>query len=86
MLVAICVSLCGIIGWIGLVIPHVGRLIIGPDHLVLLPFSLLGGAVFLLSVDLIIRLIMPEEFPIGVLTGLLGTPVVAILLWKSQKY
>ena len=84
-IVAVCVSLCGIIGWVGLVIPHIGRLLVGADHLILLPFCLLGGAVFLLMVDLIIRLFMPGEFPIGVLTGLLGAPVFAILLWKSQK-
>jgi iron complex transport system permease protein len=84
-IVAVCVSLCGIIGWVGLVIPHIGRLLVGADHLVLLPFSLLGGAAFLLAVDLIIRLIIPGEFPIGVLTGLLGAPVFAILLWRSQK-
>jgi iron complex transport system permease protein len=84
-IVAVCVSLCRIIGWVGLVIPHIGRLMVGADHLVLVPFSLLGGVGFLLTVDLIIRLIMPGEFPIGVLTGLMGSPVFEILLWKSQK-
>lgn len=84
-IVAICVSLCGIIGWIGLVIPHIGRLLVGADHIVLLPFSLLCGAVFLLIIDLFIRICIPGEFPIGVIIGLLGAPVFAFILWKSQK-
>ena len=79
---AVCIS--GIIGWIGLVIPHIGRLLVGPDHRHLLPVSLLVGAGYLVAVDTIARSIMVVEVPIGILTALIGAPFFAILLRKNR--
>jgi len=70
----------GIIGWVGLIIPHVGRMIVGPDNRILLPFSALLGALYLLLVDNISRLVFPVEIPLGILTSLLGIPVFAVAL------
>jgi iron complex transport system permease protein len=74
----------GIIGWVGLIIPHVGRMIVGPDNRVLLPFSALLGALYLLLVDNISRLVFPVEIPLGILTSLLGIPVFAIALRRGR--
>jgi iron complex transport system permease protein len=79
------VAMCGIIGWIGLVIPHIGRMIAGPDNRVLLPVCLFIGAVFLLTVDNVSRLLFAVEIPIGILTSILGIPVFAGILRHSSK-
>lgn len=80
---AVCIS--GIIGWIGIMIPHIGRLIVGPDHKHLLPISMLIGASYLVAVDTIARTTLTTEIPIGILTAVFGAPVFAFLLRKSQK-
>jgi len=79
---AVCVS--GIIGWIGLVIPHIGRLLVGADNKYLLPVSALLGAIYLVSVDTLARTLMETEIPIGILTALVGAPVFAYLLRKNR--
>ncbi|MCW4015185.1 MAG: iron ABC transporter permease [Candidatus Bathyarchaeota archaeon] len=79
---AVCVS--GVIGWIGLVIPHVGRMLVGPDYKKLLPISTVIGAVYLLIVDDIARTLTTGEIPLGILTALIGTPFFAYILWKSK--
>jgi len=79
---AVCIS--GIIGWIGLVIPHIGRLLVGPDHRYLLPASLFTGAAYLVIVDTIARSAMVTEIPIGILTAIIGAPVFAYLLRKNS--
>ena len=79
---AVCVS--GIIGWIGLVIPHIGRLLVGSDNKYLLPVSALIGAIYLVSVDTLARTLMETEIPIGILTALVGAPVFAYLLRKNR--
>ena len=79
------VALGGIIGWVGLVIPHMGRMIIGPDNRYLLPFSALLGALFLLLVDNVSRQLFTVEVPLGILTALLGIPVFAWVLRLAQK-
>ncbi|WP_291460068.1 iron ABC transporter permease [Desulfobacula sp.] len=79
---AVCIS--GIIGWIGIMIPHIGRLIVGPDHKYLLPISMLIGASYLVAVDTIARAALVTEIPIGILTAIFGAPVFAFLLRKSQ--
>ncbi len=82
---AVCVS--GNIGFVGLVMPHMMRLLLGPDHRVLLPASALGGAVFLLLCDALGRVVIPpEEVKVGVMTALLGTPYFLFLLRKLQKH
>jgi iron complex transport system permease protein len=80
---AVCIS--GIIGWIGIMIPHIGRLIVGPDHKHLLPISLVIGAAYLVAVDTIARTALTTEIPIGILTAIFGAPVFALLLRKTQK-
>ena len=78
------VSVCGIVGWVGLIIPHVGRMFVGPNHRVLLPTSMVLGAVFLLIVDDIARTSTAQEIPIGILTGVIGAPFFAYLLRKTK--
>ena len=78
------VSLCGIIGWIGLVIPHIGRLLVGPDNRRLIPVSILVGGGFLVAVDTVARSAASAEIPIGVLTAIIGAPLFAILLRRSR--
>jgi len=79
------VSICGIIGWIGLVIPHVTRMIVGPDHKILLPASVVTGAFFLLLIDDVTRTVTTVEIPIGILTALIGVPFFLYLLRKSKE-
>ncbi len=78
------VSISGVIGWVGLVIPHAGRLLVGPDHKRLMPASILLGAAFLLLIDSIARALLPGEIPLGVLTGLVGVPVLILLLRRNR--
>ncbi len=85
LLTAISVCLCGTIGWIGLVIPHFARLIVGANHSRLLPFSALIGGIFMLFIDTLTRTIGPEEMPVSILTGIIGAPFYIILLFKQQK-
>jgi len=84
MISAASVSISGIIGWIGLVIPHIGRLLVGPDNKRLLPVVALVGASYLITVDTIARTAMESEIPIGILTALVGAPIFAYLLKKSR--
>jgi iron complex transport system permease protein len=79
---AVCIS--GIIGWIGIMIPHIGRLLVGPDHKYLLPISMVIGAAYLTLVDTIARTALATEIPIGILTAIFGAPVFALLLRTSQ--
>ncbi len=78
------VSISGIIGWIGLVIPHIGRLLVGPDNKYLLPVVVLVGASYLVAVDTIARTAIESEIPIGILTAMVGAPIFAYLLKKSR--
>ncbi len=81
---AVCVS--GFIGFVGLIVPHILRLILGPDHRILLPASALGGAIFLVGCDLIARVVvMPAEINVGIITSLIGAPYFLYLLIKSRK-
>ncbi|EHS54098.1 ABC-type transporter, integral membrane subunit [Rhizobium sp. PDO1-076] len=79
------VACCGIIGWVGLVIPHVARAISGPDHGRLLPVSILLGAIYMLLVDNIARTVTTAEIPVGIITSLIGVPVFAVLLRRMQS-
>jgi iron complex transport system permease protein len=81
---AICVSVSGIIGFVGLLVPHMMRLITGPDNRRLVPVSLLVGAILLLVADTITRAVLPSEIPIGVLTALIGGPFFCYLFRKQQ--
>ena len=81
---AVCVSVSGIIGFVGLLVPHMMRLMCGPDNRRLMPISLLAGAVILLVADTITRAVLPSEIPIGVLTALIGGPFFCYLFRKQQ--
>ena len=84
MLAAICVSVSGIIGFVGLLVPHTVRFITGPDNRKLLPISMLTGAFLLLFADTITRAVLPHEIPIGVLTALTGGPVFCWIFKKNR--
>lgn len=85
MLTAAAVSVAGSIGFIGLIVPHILRLIIGPRHRWLLPSACVGGAIFLIGVDLVIRVcFVHEQLPIGVVTAALGAPFFLFLLLRSS--
>lgn len=86
LLTSVAVSMVGPVGFVGLVVPHVLRLIIGPDYRVLLPASLLGGAVFLTLADAAARVLLAnQELPVGVITGVAGGPFFLYLLWRYRR-
>ena len=81
---AACVSVSGIIGFVGLLVPHMMRALMGPDNRRLLVFSLLSGAILLLCADTVTRAVLPHEIPIGVLTALIGGPFFCFLFRRRQ--
>lgn len=86
LMVAVVVSFSGIIGFVGLIIPHIIRLLFGSDHKIVIPFSALGGALFLIICDTIARSIAPPtEIPVGIITSMLGVPFFLYLLYKTKK-
>ncbi len=84
MVAAICVSVSGIIGFVGLLVPHMVRSVTGPDNRRLIPLSFLAGAILLLCADTITRAVLPVEIPIGVLTALIGGPFFCYIFKKRQ--
>jgi iron complex transport system permease protein len=89
LLTGIAVSLAGTIGFVGLIVPHLVRLTLGPDHRVLLPVSAVGGGIFLIWADIVARVaVAPVELPVGVVTAFLGAPFFMYLLRtrKSRGY
>ena len=83
---AVSVSMAGIIGWVGLMIPHTARLLVGPDHRFLLPLSGILGAIFLIISDTLARTISTGEVPIGIITSILGAPYLLYLLRSRGRY
>jgi iron complex transport system permease protein len=79
------VAVSGMIGWVGLVIPHLCRMIVGSDYRKLMPASMLMGACFLLVVDDISRLFTTAEIPIGILTAFVGAPFFLYLITRKKK-
>jgi iron complex transport system permease protein len=79
------VSISGIVGWIGLLVPHIGRLLVGPNFGRLLPAAMLLGAGYLLAVDTLARTVARLEIPLGVLTALLGAPFFVWVLARSRR-
>jgi iron complex transport system permease protein len=79
------VAVSGIIGWVGLVVPHMARLVVGPEFSRLLPVAALFGAAFMLVIDTISRSVAPVEIPPGILTAVIGTPVFIALLARAQR-
>jgi iron complex transport system permease protein len=85
LITAACVSISGVIGFVGLIIPHMTRLIIGPDHRILLPTSAIVGAIFLIVCDSVARVATgANELPVGVITAMTGTPVFIYLLRRKR--
>jgi hypothetical protein len=84
-LTAATVTLCGNIGWVGLILPHLMRLIVGPDYRYLLPSCLLAGGLFMLLVDNTVRLLLPGEMPVGIVTSLIGAPLFIYLLFQGRR-
>ena len=83
MVTASCVSMCGQVGWVGLLVPHMCRMKFGSNHLSLLPASISFGAVFMIIVDTVARSACPQEIPISILTAIIGAPFFIILMRKS---
>ncbi len=80
---ASCITVTGIIGWVGLVIPHIARLLVGPNHSRLLPASILLGALFMTLMDLLARTLLATEIPVGILTALVGAPFFLFLFHRQ---
>ena len=85
LLTSAAVSISGIVGWVGLIIPHMARMIVGPDNKILLPASLSLGASFLLLIDNISRAVIAIEIPIGILTAIIGVPIFLYLLKRGYS-
>lgn len=83
-IVAGAVAVSGVIGWVGLVIPYIARMLVGPDHRVLLPASFMLGGVYLMVMDSLARSLSAAEIPLGILTALIGAPVFFYLLRRSH--
>lgn len=84
-LVAAAVSVCGNIMWIGLIIPHITRQMVGPDHKKLIPFSALIGSIFLVIVDTLVRSITAAEIPISIITSFIGAPFLGYLVLRKRR-
>jgi iron complex transport system permease protein len=85
LMVAAATASCGTIGWAGLVIPHMSRMIIGADHDLLLPYSALMGGLFMLVMDTLARIAPGGEVPVGVLTAIIGAPCFGFLLIRNRR-
>ncbi|WP_245423970.1 FecCD family ABC transporter permease [Methylovirgula sp. 4M-Z18] len=86
LMTAAMVSIVGCIGFIGLVIPHAARFLVGPGHMRLLPVSALVGAIFMVIADILSRILIPQQIlPIGVVTALFGAPAFAIILYRVRR-
>ena len=85
LLTSAAVSISGIIGWIGMIIPHMARMVVGPDNKILIPASLSLGASFLLLIDNISRVVISIEIPIGILTSIIGVPLFLYLLRRGYS-
>jgi iron complex transport system permease protein len=85
-MIGICVSISGTISFVGLVMPHMTRMIVGPNHKRLLPSSMFSGAIFLLLADLVARtLLSPIELSIGVVTSLVGAVAFILIFYRTRK-
>ena len=85
LLTGIIVSACGIFGFVGLIVPHGVRMLLGADHRRVLPGVMLAGAVFLMLADMLCRVLLPSgELPIGIVTALVGAPLFMRLLFRAE--
>lgn len=86
MITASCVSMCGQVGWVGLLVPHICRMKFGNNHLRLVPASILFGAAFMVAVDTIARSVTASSLPISILTAIIGAPFFIVLMRKSDGF
>lgn len=82
---AITVVIGGLIGWVGLIIPHIARMLVGPDNRILMPVAALIGAIYLIAVDDLARLLFTVEIPLGIVTSLMGIPFFILVLKNARK-
>ncbi len=85
LIASVCVAMSGIIGFVGLVIPHLMRFVVGADNRILIPTSALLGGILLLVADTVTRAVLPHEIPIGVLTAIIGGPVFCYIFRKNRR-
>lgn len=85
LMTAAAVSISGTVGWVGLLVPHLARLLVGPSYVILLPASVLMGAGYLLLVDDLCRSAFANELPLGIVTAVLGAPVFVAVLMKARR-
>ena len=85
LMVAVTVSTCGQVCWIGLVIPHIARTVVGPNHSRMIPITMLIGGIFLLAADMLARSITSAELPVSIITALAGAPLFVYLLYKNRR-
>ncbi len=83
-MVAMVTATCGQIGWIGLIIPHIARTWVGPNHEKVIPACILIGGLFLLWADTVARSLFIMEIPLGIITALIGAPLFAFLLYRNR--
>ena len=85
-MVSLVVSQAGLVGFVGLVVPHFFRMLLGPDHRLLVPACILGGGAYLVFCDLLARSLPASgEMPVGVITAMIGAPLFVFMLWRAQK-
>ena len=85
LMAAASVSVAGVIGWVGLVIPHLARILVGPDFRRLVPVSLVLGGSYLVLADTVARTLTSAEIPLGIVTSLIGAPIFALLIRKGGR-
>ena len=85
LLTASCVAVSGVIGWVGLIMPHVVRFIAGPDNRIVVPLSVILGGAFLIAVDTAYRTVISSEIPLGILTSIIGAPLFFLVLLRTQQ-
>ena len=85
LMAAVSVCVCGMIGWVGVIIPQITRMIVGPDMRRLVPCSFGIGAIFLMIVDLTCRCLLQVEIPIGIVTSLIGAPIFVVILKRAKE-
>lgn len=83
--VAVATSLCGIIGWVGLMVPHLVRMLTGPDHKTLVPLSISAGAAFMIAADTLSRTLTSFDIPVGIITALTGAPFFIYLMKRGGR-
>lgn len=85
LMTAAVVSFAGVVGWVGLIIPHFARMLVGPGFVRLLPAAILIGSAFMLAVDTLARTISTTEVPLGIITSLIGAPIFVVLLARGRR-